>query len=101
MSLFVTYIKNKKRKLFLLLVLILLNSLSLIPIPYLTKYLVDVVLLEGKYDEIWLYISIITVIIGLQLVFGRINVKFSAYFFQEFLYDIRKIYLKTIFLLMM
>lgn len=66
-----------------------MGSLSSIPVPYLSKYLIDTVLIGERYGQIRIYIVGIIIIIGLQLIIGRVTVKISANFFQCFLADIR------------
>lgn len=90
MSLFLEYLKTRKNCFLLLVIFTLLNSLGSIPIPYLSKYLIDVVLIEKEYNNIWKYLIIVTFIIIVQLITGKITVKVSANFFQKFLFETRK-----------
>lgn len=90
MSLFLEYLKTRKNYFLLLVIFTLLNSLGSIPIPYLSKYLIDVVLIEKEYNNIWKYLIIVTFIVTVQLIAGRITVKVSANFFQKFLFETRK-----------
>lgn len=90
MNFFVEYMKNRKKLFFWLLFFTLLSSVVSIPIPYLSKYLIDVVLIEKQYNRIWIYLIVVAVIIVVQLITGRVTVRLSANFFQGFLFEIRK-----------
>lgn len=90
MKLFIEYSKKKKLFLFSVLFLTLFSSLVSIPIPYFSRYLIDVVLIKKEYANIYIYLMFTVLIIFLQLVIGRITVKLSANFFQDFLFEIRK-----------
>lgn len=82
---------NKNKILFVFLIgNILLMSLIKIPLPYLSKIIIDDILIGKEYNLIRYTIIFFVIIVFFQLCLGFINSLLQSTFFQLFLYDLRK-----------
>ncbi|MGV3019757.1 ABC transporter transmembrane domain-containing protein [Streptococcus thoraltensis] len=70
--------------------LILLGVIFSLPLPYISKLIVDDVLIGGHLQRLWGYMVIIIIIVSIQLILGRLNAISSAHFFQSFLMSLRE-----------
>ncbi|WP_165212195.1 ABC transporter transmembrane domain-containing protein [Streptococcus tangpeifui] len=90
MIIFRKFIRYHKFQFTLIVFLIILGNLLSLPIPYISKMIIDKVLILKQFNSLYYYIILIVVVLFFQFVVGRINSILSATFFQRFLLEIRK-----------
>lgn len=82
---------NKNRNSFLFLVImIIFSSFMMLPFPYISKIVVDNILLQKNYDLIFRVIVLFLLLVTVQMVIGRISAITIANFFQKFTNDNRR-----------
>ena len=82
--------KKNKKILFLIGVFFTLNILSSIPLPYLSKVILDDIIIPKKYELIYKILTIFLVIVFLQLVGNYISNYLSIKFIQDYISFIYK-----------
>lgn len=95
--LFREYIKINKAKFIVMSCMIISFSLLSLPFPYISKILVDNILLNGNYKLILPIILLFVVLITVQTLLGRFNAINVANYFQKFINELRnRIFRSTI-----
>lgn len=90
MGLFKKFAVSHKYKVFQIIFLIIFSSLIGIPLPYISKLLIDNVLLRGQYDDIRTIFFWFLIIVGVQIVVGRVSAIKNAKFILAFNKKLRK-----------
>lgn len=90
MKFFWNFVRQHKYHFTSIVFLILLGVVFSLPMPYISKLIVDNVLIGGNLQKLFPYIILVIVIILFQLLVGRLNSIASAHFFQRFLMVLRQ-----------
>lgn len=90
MKFFWNFVRQHKYHFTSIVFLILLGVVFSLPMPYISKLIVDNVLIGGNLQKLFPYIILVIVIILFQLLVGRLNSIASAHFFQRFLMELRQ-----------
>ncbi|WP_070059236.1 ABC transporter transmembrane domain-containing protein, partial [Streptococcus agalactiae] len=90
MKFFWNFVRQHKYHFTSIVFLILLSVIFSLPMPYISKLIVDNVLIGGNLPKLFPYIILVIVIILFQLLVGRLNSIASAHFFQRFLMVLRQ-----------
>ncbi|HGI4063031.1 TPA: ABC transporter transmembrane domain-containing protein [Streptococcus agalactiae] len=90
MKFFWNFVRQHKYHFTSIVFLILLGVVFSLPMPYISKLIVDDVLIGGNLQKLFPYIILVIVIILFQLLVGRLNSIASAHFFQRFLMVLRQ-----------
>ena len=56
-----------------------------LPIPLVTRYIIDIILLQEQYQNILYVVIVMTSIVAMQLLLGRLNAKLISGFLQDFI----------------
>ena len=91
------FFKKNKKILFLIGVFFTLNILSSIPLPYLSKVILDDIIIPKKYELIYKILTIFLVIVFLQLVGNYISNYLSIKFIQDYIYSLKRVLYNKIF----
>lgn len=89
-NLFVSYIKDNKIKFCLIVITIVFSSLLSIPLPFISKILIDNIILQEQYGYIVYVFLFFVIVLIIQATVGKINVKLQANFYQDFTNQMRK-----------
>ncbi|WYJ90507.1 ATP-binding cassette, subfamily B, bacterial [Enterococcus sp. 9E7_DIV0242] len=84
-----TYFTNIKKNIYIFLITLFLVTVLALPLPLLSKYLVDDVIATKNLTTLSILIIIFLIIILLQIVFNFINTKYFASLSQTIIKDIR------------
>ena len=96
-ELIIGFSKKNKKILFLIGVFFTLNILSSTPLPYLSKVILDDIIIPKKYELIYKILTIFLVIVFLQLVGNYISNYLSIKFIQDYIYSLKRVLYNKIF----
>lgn len=86
---FKEYVKVNKINFIILLCVIIIFSLISLPFPYISKILIDDILLSENYRLVFPVLFVFISLIAVQSLIGRFNAVNTATFFQEFMNSLR------------
>lgn len=90
MNLFYDFMYTEKKRILKIILLIIFSSLIGIPLPYISKLLIDNVLISGNYDYVKVIFIYYIAILFIQIFLGRISAIENAEFISVFNTKLRK-----------
>ena len=98
MSSYITeFVVKNKRSLFFIIIFFIINIISSLPLPYLSKIIIDDIIIPKNYEILYKVLLIFLIIIIIQVLGNYISNYLSIKLIQNYIYSLKKILYNKIF----
>lgn len=91
------FIVKNKRSLFFIIIFFIINIISSLPLPYLSKIIIDDIIIPKNYEILYKVLLIFLIIIIIQVLGNYISNYLSIKLIQNYMYSLKKILYNRIF----
>lgn len=91
------FVVKNKRILFFIIIFFIINIISSLPLPYLSKIIIDDIIIPKNYEILYKVLLIFLIIIIIQVVGNYISNYLSIKLIQNYIYSLKKILYNKIF----
>lgn len=98
MSSYITeFVVKNKRSLFFIIIFFIINIISSLPLPYLSKIIIDDIIIPKNYEILYKVLLVFLIIIIIQVLGNYISNYLSIKLIQNYIYSLKKILYNKIF----
>jgi len=91
------FVVKNKRSLFFIIIFFIINIISSLPLPYLSKIIIDDIIIPKNYEILYKVLLIFLIIIIIQVLGNYISNYLSIKLIQNYMYSLKKILYNKIF----
>jgi len=91
------FVVKNKRSLFFIIIFFIINIISSLPLPYLSKIIIDDIIIPKNYEILYKVLLIFLIIIIIQVLGNYISNYLSIKLIQNYIYSLKKILYNKIF----
>ena len=91
------FVVKNKRSLFFIIIFFIINIISSLPLPYLSKIIIDDIIIPKNYEILYKVLLIFLIIIIIQVLGNYISNYLSIKLIQNYMYSLKKILYNRIF----
>ena len=91
------FVVKNKRSLFFIIIFFIINIISSLPLPYLSKIIIDDIIIPKNYEILYKVLLIFLIIIIIQVLGNYISNYLSIKLMQNYIYSLKKILYNKIF----
>lgn len=91
------FVMKNKRSLFFIIIFFIINIISSLPLPYLSKIIIDDIIIPKNYEILYKVLLIFLIIIIIQVLGNYISNYLSIKLIQNYIYSLKKILYNKIF----
>lgn len=91
------FVMKNKRSLFFIIIFFIINIISSLPLPYLSKIIIDDIIIPKNYEILYKVLLIFLIIIIIQVLGNYISNYLSIKLIQNYMYSLKKILYNKIF----